>query len=84
MFYCVEDSDGDIAFHTTDPNDPDLQHHVDKWSYFDPKVVEYPEIWEVWLDEEDEDNKALYSIHSTAEGAMRKLDTFPNATIRKA
>ena len=21
MFYCVEDSDGDIAFHTTDPDD---------------------------------------------------------------
>lgn len=77
MFYCVEDSDGDIAYHTTDPNDPDLQHHLDKWSYFDPTVKHYDDIWEVRLPEPKNDY-TLWSIHADEDQALTKLEVVRN------
>lgn len=69
MFYTVVDDAGAIYFYSTNPDNPDLQHHIDKWEHLGTHIVEYPQLWNVRVGEDG----TLWSTHQYKNDAEEKI-----------
>lgn len=74
MWTIVIDRDNDICYHTQDDNDPDIQHHFEKYAYFDTRIEQVEEVWNVYIEEPDA-KYSLYSSHLTEQEATSKVDS---------